>query len=46
MVGTPSLYGVRAYPTKVLISPSGTILMIFEGELPEFYTRLEAALAP
>lgn len=35
------LYGVSAFPTKVLIDPQGTVLDITEGEEPSFYGRLD-----
>ncbi len=43
-VGTPSLYDVHGYPTKILINPNGTINFIFVGEDAEFYTKLDQAL--
>lgn len=35
------LYAVRGYPTKIVISPEGTILKVVVGEDPEFYTYLD-----
>ena len=42
--GTPDitvLYGVDAYPTKIVISPDGKILKKVVGEEPSFYTYLD-----
>lgn len=38
----PPLYGVPGFPTKVIISPEGTILKVVVGESPEFYEALDA----
>lgn len=35
-------YGIRAYPTKVVINPEGYIYEVFLGEVPEFYELLKA----
>lgn len=34
-------YGVRGFPTKVVIDPSGNIVKVVVGESPEFYQFLE-----
>lgn len=34
-------YGVEGYPTKVIITPEGTIHKIFKGESKEFYDELK-----
>ncbi len=34
------LYGVRAYPTKVVVDPQGRIAKVFVGNTPEFYEWL------
>lgn len=38
------LYAVRGYPTKIVISPEGTILKVAVGEDPEFYTYLDGLM--
>lgn len=38
------LYGVRGFPTKIIISPEGKIKKIFTGEDPEFYTYLASCI--
>ena len=38
------LYAVRGYPTKIVLSPEGTILKIVVGEDPEFYSYLDELL--
>lgn len=38
------LYAVRGYPTKIVISPEGTILKVAVGEDPEFYTYLDGLI--
>lgn len=38
------LYAVRGYPTKIVISPEGTILKVVVGEDPEFYTYLDGLM--
>lgn len=35
-------YGVEAFPTKIVIAPSGRILKRFEGESEEFYRYLDS----
>lgn len=35
------LYGVTGFPTKIIISPEGTIVGRYEGEVPEFYQKLD-----
>lgn len=42
--GVPEKYAVQGYPTKILVDPEGKIAMIFEGEDPEFYTKLDEKL--
>ena len=42
--GVPDKYAVQGYPTKILVDPQGKIVMIFEGEDPEFYTKLDEKL--
>lgn len=39
-----ALYGVRAYPTFVLIDPKGTVEKIFEGESEEFVAYMTKTL--
>lgn len=34
-------YGIRSFPTKVIINPDGTINKVFRGETTEFYTYLD-----
>ena len=34
-------YVVEGYPTKVIITPEGTIHKIFKGESKEFYEELK-----
>lgn len=38
------LYAVRGYPTKIVISPEGTILKVVVGEDPDFYTYLDGLM--
>lgn len=38
------LYAVRGYPTKIVISPEGTILKVAVGEDPEFYIYLDGLM--
>ena len=38
------LYGIRGFPTKIVLSPKGVIEKIFLGEDPEFYTYLDSLL--
>jgi len=38
----PPLYEVPGFPTKVIISPEGTIIKTVVGESPEFYQTLDA----
>ena len=37
-------YGVRVYPTKIVIDPKGTILIREEGEGDDFYKKLESII--
>ena len=37
------LYGVRGYPTKIVIDPEGRIAKVVLGESPEFYEYLDKA---
>ena len=37
------LYGVRGYPTKIVIDPEGKIAKVVVGESPEFYEYLDQA---
>lgn len=37
------LYGVRGYPTKIVIDPEGRIAKVVVGESPEFYEYLDQA---
>lgn len=37
-----SAYGVEAFPTKIVIDPSGKIVKRFEGESEEFYQYLDS----
>lgn len=39
--GVGALYGVKAYPTKILINPEGKIDTICLGEDPDFYALLQ-----
>ncbi len=39
-----TMYGVKAFPTKVIISPEGKIAKIVVGEDPAFYTILDELL--
>ena len=39
-----NVYGIGAYPTKILIDPEGRIVDIFVGERPGFSEKLEASL--
>lgn len=39
------MYNVTAFPTKVVISPDGTVRDITVGERPEFYGRLDSLMA-
>ena len=38
--GVGALYGVAAYPTKILIDPEGKVYSVYLGEDPAFYTLL------
>lgn len=40
-----AIYAVEGYPTKVIITPEGTIHKIFKGESPEFYEELKQLFA-
>ena len=40
--GVCKLYGVVAYPTKILIDPEGKVSKIYLGEDPAFYEFLES----
>ncbi len=35
-----ALYGVRGFPTKIVVDPKGVIRKICVGEDPEFYSQL------
>ena len=35
------LFGIKAYPTKIILSPEGKIVMSVEGEDPSFYDKLD-----
>ncbi len=35
------LYNIKAFPTKIILTPEGTIHKIFVGETPDFYNELE-----
>ena len=37
------LYGVKGYPTKIIIDPEGRIAKVVVGESPEFYEFLDKA---
>ena len=39
------MYGVKAFPTKVIINPEGKIAKVVVGEDPAFYTILDELLA-
>ena len=39
-----ALYGVRGFPTKVIINPEGYVAKIIVGEDPAFYEYLDAVL--
>ena len=39
-----ALYGVRGFPTKVVINPEGKVAKIIVGEDPEFYDFLDEVL--
>ena len=39
-----TMYGVKAFPTKVIINPEGKIAKIVVGEDPTFYTILDELL--
>lgn len=39
------MYNVSSFPTKVVISPDGTVRDISVGEYPEFYARLDSLMA-
>ena len=39
-----ALYGVRGFPTKVVINPEGKVAKIIVGEDPEFYDYLDEVL--
>jgi thiol-disulfide isomerase/thioredoxin len=41
-----SLYGVKKFPTKVLIDPDGIIILKEEGESDAFYAKLDSLLNP
>lgn len=38
------LYGVKGFPTKVIVSPEGNIVKTIVGESPEFYEALDELL--
>ena len=35
------LYNIKAFPTKIILTPKGTIHKIFVGETPDFYKELD-----
>ena len=35
------MYGISAFPTKIILTPEGTIHKIFVGETPDFYKELD-----
>lgn len=35
------LYNIKAFPTKIILTPEGTIHKIFVGETPDFYKELD-----
>ncbi|MGM9711866.1 MAG: peroxiredoxin family protein, partial [Prevotella sp.] len=37
-----SKYGIRGFPTKILVGPDGKIVKTVVGEDPEFYTLLDS----
>ncbi len=39
-----ALYGVRGFPTKIVVDPKGVIRKICVGEDPEFYSQLSALI--
>lgn len=39
--GVSELYGVKAFPTKIVIDPEGKVALVFLGEGPEFYEFLQ-----
>ena len=41
-----SLYGVKKFPTKILIDPDGIIILKEEGESEAFYAKLDSLLNP
>lgn len=36
-----TLYQIQGFPTKIIISPSGDIVEVYVGEVPEFYAKLD-----
>lgn len=38
------LYNIKAFPTKIILTPEGKIHKIFVGETPEFYKELERVI--
>ena len=38
------LYNIKAFPTKIILTPEGKIHKIFVGETPEFYKELEKVI--
>lgn len=41
----PMDYAIEGFPTKIVLSPEGTILKTVVGEDPAFYTYLDSLLA-
>ena len=37
-------YGIESYPTKIVINPEGTILILERGEGDDFYSQLESII--
>lgn len=38
------VYEVQGFPTKIVLDPKGTIVKVFLGEDPAFYTYLKSML--
>lgn len=35
------LYNIKAFPTKIILTPEGTVHKVFVGETPDFYNELD-----
>ena len=35
------LYNIKAFPTKIILTPEGAVHKVFVGETPDFYKELE-----